>query len=150
MPVNFSLTQSTGQDVNGNTVVTTLAMPAELRLKFQLENSYIARVGFERQIGEKMTVRAGYAFDHTPVKDASVGPLFPDSSRNIFTFGVSRMVMGNKEISFFYQAMKFLNRTTNVADNNKIFTNGEYQNFAHLFGFGLRIHLGEFAHPFDR
>lgn len=150
VPVNFSLTQSTGQDVNGNTVVTTLATPAELRLKFQLENSYIARVGFEKQMGEKMTVRAGYIFDHSPVKDASVGPLFPDSSRNNFTFGVSRMVMGNKEISFFYQAMKFLNRTTNVADNNNIFTNGEYQNFAHLFGFGLRIHLGEFAHPFDR
>ena len=37
-----------------------------------------------------------------------------------------------------------------VAANNKVFTNGLYDNFAHLFGFGLRIHLGEYGHPFDR
>jgi long-chain fatty acid transport protein len=137
VPVNFSVTQD-------------VATPAELRLKFSMRNSYIARLGFEKEMGEKMTVRAGYIFDRSPVTDASVGPLFPDSSRNNITVGFSRLMMGNKEFSFFYQAMMFLNRTTNVPENNNIFTNGEYQNFAHLFGFGLRIHLGEYTHPFDR
>ncbi len=114
-----------------------------------MENSYIARLGFEKYLGDKTTVRTGYIYDHSPVKDASVGPLFPDASRNSWTMGVSRL-MGNKEFSFFYQAMWFMDRTTSVADNNKIFTNGEYRNFAHLLGLGLRIHLGEFSHPFDR
>ncbi|HYK87129.1 MAG TPA: outer membrane protein transport protein [Acidobacteriota bacterium] len=137
VPVNFSITKD-------------VATPAELRLNFSMRNSYIARLGFEKSMSESMTIRAGYIFDRSPVTDASVGPLFPDSSRHNFTVGFSRLMMGNKEFSFFYQAMKFLNRTTNVAENDKVFTNGEYQNFAHLFGFGLRIHLGEFVHPFDR
>ncbi len=137
VPVNFSITED-------------VATPAEQRLKFSMRNSYIARLGVERAMGDNMTVRAGFIYDRSPVTDASVGPLFPDSSRNNFTIGFSRFMMGNKEFSFFYQAMKFLNRTTNVSENDKVFTNGEYQNFAHLFGFGLRIHLGEFTHPFDR
>jgi long-subunit fatty acid transport protein len=115
-----------------------------------MRNSYIARIGLERPLGEKTTIRAGYSYDRSPVADASVGPLFPDSSRNNYTVGFSRMMMGNKEFSFFYQAMMFMNRTTDVSENNEVFTNGEYQNFAHLFGFGFRIHLGEFVHPFDR
>lgn len=150
VPVNFSMTTRMEKDANGNDVVTTLATPAELRLNFHMRNSYIVRLGLERKMGEKMTVRAGYSFDRSPVLDASVGPLFPDSSRNNYSFGFSYFMWRNKEFSFFYNAMNFLNRTTNVADNNKVFTNGEYQNYAHLFGFGLRIHLGEFMHPFDR
>lgn len=136
VPVNFT-----------NTVDT--ATPEELILPFDFEPSYIVRLGFEKALGDKMTVRAGYSFDHSPVKDASVGPLFPDSDRNSFTFGASRR-FGNKEFSFFYHAMNFTERTTNVAENNNQFTNGEYRNFAHLMGFGLRIHIGAGNNPFDR
>jgi long-subunit fatty acid transport protein len=114
-----------------------------------MENSYIARLGFEKALSERTVVRTGYIYDHSPVKDSSVGPLFPDASRNSWTIGVSRR-MGNKEFSFFYQAMWFVDRTTSVTDNNKIFTNGDYSNFAHLLGLGLRIHLGEYTNPFDR
>jgi long-chain fatty acid transport protein len=150
VPVNFSMNTRNDVDANGNPIVVTLGTPPELRLNFQMENSYIVRMGFERTVGEKMTFRAGYFFDHSPVKDVSVGPLFPDSSRNNFTVGFSRVVWGNKELSFFYQAMMFIHRITDVPENNNVFTNGEYSNFAHLFGFGLRVHMGEKAHPFDR
>ncbi len=136
VPVNFSQTKDT-------------ATPDELRLNFYMENSYIIRAGAERKFGDKNTLRAGYIFDHSPVKDASVGPLFPDSSRNNFTIGASRR-MKNKEFSFFYQAMWMLERSTNVADNNKVFTNGTYSNFVHLLGFGFRMHIGAKSAPFDR
>ena len=38
--------------------------------------------------------------------------------------------------------MKFVDRNTNVIDNQNNFTNGLYQNFAHLAGLGMRIHVG--------
>jgi long-subunit fatty acid transport protein len=88
-----------------------------------------------------LTVRTGYLFDRTPVVDKSVGPLFPDSSRHSVTGGLS-MQRGNKEFTVFYEAMQFVNRTTNVPENTIQFTNGEYRNFAHLFGFGFRIFPG--------
>jgi hypothetical protein len=38
--------------------------------------------------------------------------------------------------------MSFVNRTTNVPENDKNFTNGEYKNLAHLLGLGVRVPLG--------
>lgn len=136
VPVNFALIQGT-------------ALPAELRLPFSFSNSYLVRFGMERKMGASNTVRLGYFFDHTPVKDASVGPLFPDSSRNNFTVGISH-VRENMEFSFFYQAMWMMDRVTNVAANDNIFTNGEYKNFVHLTGIAIRMHLGSITNPFDR
>ena len=79
-------------------------------------------------------------FDHSPVPDKSTGPLFPDTSRHSFTAGASKQ-FGNLELSFFYQAMNFVDRTTYVEDNRDVFTNGLYHNFAHLGGLALRWNL---------
>lgn len=83
VPVNFSINTRNDKDAYGNDVVTTLATPPELRLNFHMSDSYIVRTGFERQWGEKLTVRAGYSFDHSPVNDASVGPLSPTPAATI-------------------------------------------------------------------
>jgi long-chain fatty acid transport protein len=136
VPVNFTITEDT-------------ATPEELRLNFYMQTSYIVRAGFERPFGDKNTIRAGYVFDHTPVTDRSTGPLFPDSSRNSLTVGASHL-MGNMEFSFFYQAMWFLERTTNVPENDIVYTNGEYSSFVHLFGLGMRMHFGSIGKPFGR
>jgi long-subunit fatty acid transport protein len=136
VPLNFTQTVDT-------------ATPAELRLTFAMRTSYILRGGYERYIGDKNTLRVGYVLDRSPVTDKSVGPLFPDSTRDSVTFGVSRR-MNNREFSFFYQAMWFRDRLTNVAENQKVFTNGDYNNFVHLFGFGMRMRLGASTNPFDR
>jgi long-subunit fatty acid transport protein len=80
----------------------------------------------------------GYLFDGSPVPEQSVGPLFPDSTRQSFTVGASRK-SGNKEFTFFYEAMKFMNRQTNTPANDYQWTNGNYHNFAHVAGLGLRF-----------
>jgi long-chain fatty acid transport protein len=128
IPLNFSQTQDT-------------ATPAERRLFFNFGNSYQLHAGIEKRLKKITAVRAGYIFDHTPVPDRSVGPLFPDSSRHNFTVGASQK-LGNAEITLFYQAMKMLDRKTNVPTNDNQFTNGEYRNFAHLAGFSMRLHFG--------
>ncbi len=129
VPVNFSQT-------------VDVATPEELRLEFDFNNSYQINAGYEHPFKWGMDVRGGYMFDHSPVPDKSTGPLFPDSSRHSFTAGAS-MTRGNMEFSIFYQAMKFMVRETNVAANADVFTNGVYDNFAHLGGLGLRINLGQ-------
>lgn len=125
------------------------ATTEDLVLKFFFRPSYVVRAGLEKRFSDKMVLRTGYVFDYSPVEDRSVGPLFPDSSRHSWTVGASRQ-FGNMEFSFFYQAMKFMNRTTNVIENNNIFTNGEYRNFAHLTGFGMRMYLGQKSPDFDK
>jgi len=117
------------------------ATPEELRIDFDFKNSYVVRLGMERPLNRNWMIRGGYAFDRSPVPEKSVGPVFPDSNRHNFTAGAS-VQMGNKELSLFYQAMQFVNREVNHPDNVKTFTNGEYRNFAHLWGFSLRWNLG--------
>ncbi len=128
LPINFTQTSGT-------------ATPGERKLDFDFRNSVLVMAGIEKQMGEDMAVRAGFVFDHSPVPDKSTGPLFPDSSRFSFTVGASKR-RGNTEFSIFYQAMKFVDRTTNVVENRNKFTNGLYDNFAHLAGLGLRMYIG--------
>lgn len=133
VPVNFPLNSS---------VSSTIAIPAEQRLIFNFHDSLVIAAGIEKAMGPKNTFRLGYSFDYSPVPDQSVGPLFPDANRNSFTLGGSRK-SGKKELSFFYEAMKFQDRVTNVAANANIYTNGDYHNFAHLAGMSLRFNLGD-------
>lgn len=117
------------------------ATPEELVLEFDFNNSFLVHAGIEKPFWEDTVVRFGYMYDHSPVPDKSTGPLFPDSNRHSVTLGASK-AFGNMEMTFFYQAMKFTDRVTNVPENDNIFTNGRYDNFAHLGGLGLRINLG--------
>jgi long-chain fatty acid transport protein len=131
VPLNFS--------INEDTVgLTNIGLPAEKILTFDFRESWDIAVGAERPLNDKTTVRVGYLFDGSPVPEKSVGPLFPDSTRQSFTLGGTRKV-GEKELTFFYEAMKFMDRQTNVAANNYQWTNGDYHNFAHVAGLSLRF-----------
>jgi len=149
LPINFSVTK----DEKGVDLPTT----PERRIVFDFSNSYIVHSGVERQLtggdGNRfqrlrkgMAVRAGYMFDHTPVVDKSVGPLFPDANRHGFTFGMSKS-SGKMEMSLFYQFTNFSDRDVEVPANQFQYTNGLYHNFAHLAGLGLRMHFDKKAVP---
>ena len=129
LPINFSDTVGT-------------ATPPERSLAFDFRNSFQTHLGVEKHLNSATTVRGGFIFDHTPLPDKSAGPLFPDSSRVSFTLGATKR-LGKSEYTFFYQGMKFLDRTTNVAANNNQFTNGLYHSYAHLAGLALRMHTGK-------
>jgi long-chain fatty acid transport protein len=133
VPLNFSQTQATNPDVR---------TPAEKRLVFDFRDSFHIAAGLEQSLGSHLTIRGGYLYDRSPVVDKSVGPLFPDANRHSATVGVS-LWRGNKEFTLFYEAMQFVNRTTDVAGNVDQFTNGEYRNFAHLAGASLRFIMGQ-------
>jgi long-chain fatty acid transport protein len=131
VPLNFSINENTPG-------VSNIGLPAETRLNFNFRESWDIAVGAERPISASTTVRLGYLFDGSPVPAPSVGPLFPDSTRQSFTVGGTHK-SGNAEFTFFYEAMKFMDRQTNVAANNFQWTNGDYHNFAHVAGLSLRF-----------
>ncbi len=133
VPVNFPINSGQSSDI---------AIPPEQRLYFDFHNAIAVAVGAEKLMSPTMTVRLGFMFDESPVPDKSVGPLFPDTNRVSFTFGASQK-RGNKEYTFFYDAMKFMDRATNVPANDTLYTNGDYRNFAHLFGMSLRFNFGD-------
>jgi long-chain fatty acid transport protein len=135
IPLNFSINEDTPGLKN-------IALPAEKILTFDFRESWNIAFGVERPLNSKTTVRAGYLFDGSPVPAKSVGPLFPDSTRHSFTVGASRK-SGTKEFTFFYEAMKFTDRQTDVAANNYQWTNGDYHNFAHVGGLALRFDVSD-------
>lgn len=123
---------------------SNLGLDPEKVINFNFRESWNIAVGAEKRINATTTVRVGYMFDMTPVPPQSVGPLFPDSDRHSFTVGATRKT-GTKEATFFYEAMKFVDRTTNVPANDYQWTNGNYRNFADVFGFALRFDVSDFA-----
>jgi long-chain fatty acid transport protein len=130
VPLNFTRTKADNKDIR---------TPAEKRLTFDFRNSWQVAVGAEKPMAKFNVVgRVGYLFDHSPVVEKSVGPLFPDADRHSVTVGMTRRV-GNKELTMFYEAMKFVKRDVFVPENIIKGTNGLYDNFAHILGMSMRI-----------
>lgn len=134
VPLNFSVNEKNDR---------SSALPTEQRLRFNFRNSFHVAVGAEKILKPGTSVRLGYLYDKSPVVDKSVGPLFPDNNRNSFMLGGTHK-LGNKEYSFFYEAMTYADRNINVPANNVNYTNGVYKNFVHLGGLGLRFDAKDF------
>jgi long-chain fatty acid transport protein len=137
VPLDFPINKKLPGDAN-------LGLDPEKILNFNFRESWNFGFGAERPINSTTTVRVGYHFDLSPVVPQSVGPLFPDSNRSSFTVGGTKK-SGNREFTFFYEAMKFLDRQTNVPSNDYQWTNGDYHNFAHVAGLGLRFDMSDFS-----
>lgn len=142
-PINSQNTRFYSGGVPGDNT-TAVAIDPEKILAFDFHNSWNIGLGLERAINDKTTIRMGYLWDKSPVPDQSVGPYFPDANRNSFTVGATRK-QGDKDLSFFYEAMWFENRVVNVAANDNVFTNGDYHNFAHLFGLSMQLNMPSFG-----
>ncbi|ELR73284.1 long-chain fatty acid transport protein, outer membrane protein [Fulvivirga imtechensis AK7] len=72
------------------------------------ENSYSYNVGAEYALNPVFTLRAGYYFDESPVRDGYLTPETPSSDRNNFTAGVGIAVTEqlNVDLSFLYISAK--------------------------------------------
>jgi long-chain fatty acid transport protein len=92
------------------------------------------RVGIERRINEKWTVRGGYNHDNSPSPDASVSPLLPDADRNGaavgFTYKQGRLHLDVANLFVFFK-----DRPTNGVNQDNY--NGTYKNFAEVLSVSL-------------
>lgn len=56
----------------------------------QWEDSFSAAIGADYQYSDRLALRAGFAYDETPVDDRFAGPRIPDEDRRWLTIGATR------------------------------------------------------------
>lgn len=109
------------------------------------KNASIYRFGMQYKATEMFTLRAGYYFDESPVREGYFAPETPRNDSNNFTAGVTVNVNKNLQIdaSFLYSHFKEVN-----ASYNYYFENGEavpfsgiYKTNAFVPGLGLTYKL---------
>jgi long-chain fatty acid transport protein len=99
------------------------------------QDTWMIRVGGEYRIGD-LALRAGYYFDHSPVKDEYVEPLLPDANRHGLNIGAGYKFTDHISADVAWLFIKFLDRevTNSVVENS---FNGTYKSIANLIALNL-------------
>ncbi len=105
-------------------------------------NSYSLRFGVERQL-DPLTVRAGYAYDSTPIPPETIDPSLPDANKHTLAIG-GGYKLGEATIDLAY--MFILSRDRHVENTlptggTPFDHRGRYSTLVHELGIGLRYHF---------
>lgn len=102
-------------------------------------DTFRAALGVDYKLGDATELRAGLAFEQTPVQDALREPAVPDSDRFIFGLGASRRITDRVVLDVGYQ-FHLLDEGelahTSVTGST---ARGTYDITAHIVGVGLRV-----------
>ncbi len=102
-------------------------------------NTYMIRFGGEYTL-DMLHLRAGYLYDHSPVKTEYLEPLLPDANRNGYNVGFGYDITDHFSIDVAYLFLKFDQRTAvNTIPENSF--DGIYTTYVDLIGvnFGYRF-----------
>ena len=84
-------------------------------------------------------LRAGYAFDTSPIPDSTLGPELPDADRHNLSFGLG-IHNNSTALDLAYMWVHFVDRTVNNQDLQTLKgENGTFKSDAHLFGANVTI-----------
>jgi long-chain fatty acid transport protein len=99
------------------------------------EDTFAFRLGAEYWLTDQYAVRAGYAFDQSPIPDKSLGPELPTGDRHNLTlgFGYKR---NNLSIDLAYAHLFIKDRTvtSSIRDPQPL---GEYESSGNVFGISV-------------
>lgn len=97
------------------------------------------KVGGQYALSDLIDLRAGYAYDFSPVPDSTLGPELPDADRHNVAFGLG-IHNGRTALDLAYMWVHFVDRTVNT-QNMQTLTgeNGTFKSDAHLFGANLTV-----------
>ncbi len=130
--LDFQFSGGSGGVINGQTTSSS---------KRDYQDALTFRLGGQYALNDKLTLRAGTAYDMTAVKTGYVTPETPDSDRFILTTGLSYNVSENFGIDASYQFNNFLQRTQSQNDLADAGTTdrvaGTYKTTIHIPGIGL-------------
>lgn len=104
------------------------------KLDRQYKNVVAVRFGAEWDINQKYTVRAGAAYDQTPVKDGYVSPDLPDANKYAFAGGLGYNVNDQFTIDLSYAFESIKERQDK---NIQTQLNGSFKTYVHAVGLGL-------------
>ena len=94
-------------------------------------DAWIAKIGAEYKVNDKLSVRGGYAYVETMVPEHTLDAGNPDSDNHNFCIGFGYKVK-SFVLDLFYIADIYEDRSV----RNNILS-GEYKNFAHFLGFSI-------------
>ena len=94
------------------------------------EDSPTFRLGVQYNLTDALPIRAGVAYDLSPIPDETVGPSLPGNHRTVFSLGT-----GYTWNSFRGDIAYMAVITSRQVDNGK--QDGTYNTFANLLGFNL-------------
>jgi len=97
------------------------------------------KFGGQYALNSMLDLRAGYFFDNTPVPDATVDPLLPDSDRHSFAFGAG-LHNSVGAIDLAYMWVHFVDRTVHNQDMTTLRgANGTFKSDAYLLAANLNL-----------
>ncbi|GFO61850.1 OmpP1/FadL/TodX family outer membrane transporter [Geomonas silvestris] len=97
------------------------------------------KFGAQYAVNPQLDLRAGYSFDTTPVPDATVDPLLPDSDRHSFSIG-SGIHSGTTTLDLAYMWVHFTDRKVSNQDLNALRgENGTFKSDAHLLAASITV-----------
>ncbi|MBD3237485.1 MAG: hypothetical protein GF330_12335 [Candidatus Eisenbacteria bacterium] len=100
------------------------------------EDSFTLRIGAAYTLSERLTYRAGYAFDQSPIPDATRDPSLPGSDRHDLTTGIGyRLGDWQLDLAYLYAMLADSPSEQRSAMSGDLV--GGYQGSAHVFAAGV-------------
>ncbi|TWJ19849.1 OmpP1/FadL family transporter [Geobacter argillaceus] len=97
------------------------------------------KVGGQYAYSKNIDLRAGYAYDESPIPDSTLGPELPDSDRHNVALGLG-LHNSYASLDLAYMWVKFMERTVNNQNMQTLKgENGTFNSDAHLFGANITI-----------
>ena len=97
-------------------------------------NSMFYSVGGEFALNDRLTLRAGLAYDETPVADERRAARLPDDNRKWFSFGGTYQVSDALEISAAYTRIEVGEPEVNIHSSSGSLLVGQFEGNANIFG----------------
>jgi long-chain fatty acid transport protein len=121
------------------------ATGAPITLPFQYDDGYFYAIGAEYAISPRWTLRAGFAYEQTPVTDLVRTPRLPDNDRYWYSFGATNRLTDRITVDFGYSYIDVKDTSINItaASGNPWFIpgvayTGVADSYVHILSFGAK------------
>jgi long-chain fatty acid transport protein len=94
---------------------------APIDVAFQYQNGWFYSIGLEYVFNPAWTVRAGIAYEKSPISDRVRIPLLPDNDRTWFSVGATHHITRDISLDLAYSYIDFKNTPINVTPGNPSF-----------------------------
>src|SRR5690606_713433 len=101
---------------------------------YEWRDAMFYSLGGEFAMNDRLTLRAGVAFDEAPVTDARRTPRLPDADRTWFSLGATYALSDALEVSAAYTYITIDDPTINTHSSSGSLLVGEFEGDANLFG----------------
>lgn len=101
---------------------------------YDWEDSMFYSIGAEWALSEAFTLRAGLAYDETPVPDETRAPRLPDNDRNWYSVGLTWAPSDALDVSASYTRIQIDDPELDVESTSDSHLAGDAEGYANVFG----------------